>query len=101
MGSVPRRHIHICKVGSAQGFLGICAGASTSTSGRARGRASGGASGGAIGAREEEKGNIQGYYATVISEFKEGLSRWLEKETENETIEEFEDRELDALLLKG
>ena len=50
--------------------------------------------------REEEKGNIQGYYATVISEFKEALSRWLEKETENETIEDFEDRELDALLLK-
>jgi len=37
--------VAIYKVGSAGGFLGICAGASTSASGRSRARASGGAIG--------------------------------------------------------
>ena len=50
---------------------------------------------------DEDKTDIQGWHSSMISEFKNRLLEWLEKEPQvEETVEDFEDRELDALLLK-
>jgi hypothetical protein len=49
---------------------------------------------------EEEKFDIQAYHSTILKDFQDGLVKWLEKEEKEGEIEEVEDRELDALLLK-
>jgi hypothetical protein len=52
---------------------------------------------------EDEQGrgrvNIQASYSSVIHEYRTGLLQWLEKDSESED-NDFEDRELDALLFK-
>jgi tubulin-specific chaperone D len=50
--------------------------------------------------QDEERFDIQASYLTVIKEFRSGLLQWLAKESQSGEIEEFEDRSLDALLLK-
>jgi len=51
--------------------------------------------------QEDERLDIQAIYSTTINEFRRGLRQWLEKERdEEEENGDFEDRELDALLLK-
>lgn len=51
--------------------------------------------------QDEDRMDIQGSYSSAISEFRNRLVNWLEKEPQvGETLEDFEDRELDALLLK-
>lgn len=44
--------------------------------------------------------DIQGLYSTVITDFRTGLLRWLEQEPDSTRIEDHEDRQVDALLLK-
>jgi hypothetical protein len=45
----------------------------------------------------DERVDIQAFYSNVIAEYKGGLQAWLQEDQEDE----FEDRELDALLLKA
>lgn len=44
--------------------------------------------------------DIQGLYSTVITDFRTGLFRWLEQEPDSTRVEDHEDRQVDALLLK-
>jgi len=44
--------------------------------------------------------DIQGLYSTVITDFRTGLLRWLEQEPDFTRVEDHEDRQVDALLLK-
>jgi hypothetical protein len=50
--------------------------------------------------QDDETMDIGASYGTVIKEFESGLHRWLEKETLAGDADDFDDRELDALLLK-
>lgn len=51
--------------------------------------------------QDDDRTDIQGWHSSMISEFKNRLLEWLEKEPQvEETVEDFEDRDLDALLLK-
>lgn len=50
--------------------------------------------------QEDERLDIQAIYSSTINEFKSGLRKWLEKEPVEQEDEDFEDRDLDALLLK-
>jgi hypothetical protein len=50
--------------------------------------------------QEDERLDIQASYSSTISEFKSGLKQWLQKDPLEEGNEDFEDRDLDALLLK-
>ena len=49
---------------------------------------------------EDDRMDIQGLYSTVITDFRTGLLRWLEQESDSGRVEDYEDREVDALLLK-
>jgi len=51
--------------------------------------------------QEDETVDIQSSYSTKITDFKQGLLQWLEKESQSHETEDFEDRDLDALLLKA
>ena len=44
--------------------------------------------------------DIQGLYSKVITDFRARLLRWLEQEPDPSDIQDHEDREVDALLLK-
>jgi hypothetical protein len=50
--------------------------------------------------QEDERLDIQASYLSTINEFKSGLKQWLQKDPLEEGNEDFEDRDLDALLLK-
>lgn len=50
--------------------------------------------------QEDEKMDIQSSYSNKIADFRQGLLQWLEKEYQPPSTEDFEDRDLDALLLK-
>jgi len=50
--------------------------------------------------QHDERKNIQAYYSSIIQEFRAGLQNWLGKVPPSAEIDEFEDRDLDALLLK-
>ena len=50
--------------------------------------------------QEDEKMDIQSSYSNKIAEFRQGLLQWLEKEYQPPETEDFEDGDLDALLLK-
>jgi hypothetical protein len=50
--------------------------------------------------QEDERLDIQASYSSTINEFKSGLKQWLLKDPLEEGNEDFEDRDLDALLLK-
>jgi hypothetical protein len=50
--------------------------------------------------QEDERLDIQASYSPTINSFKGGLKDWLEKKQASEENEDFEDRDLDALLLK-
>ena len=50
--------------------------------------------------QEDERLDIQASYSSTINEFKSGLKQWLQKDPLEEGHEDFEDRDLDALLLK-
>jgi len=49
---------------------------------------------------EEDNFDIQAYNSKIIKDYRDALENWLYKEEKVGEIEEFEDRELDALLLK-
>jgi hypothetical protein len=49
---------------------------------------------------DEDNFDIQAYHSRVIKEYEESLQRWLASNEKVGSIEDFEDRELDALLLK-
>jgi hypothetical protein len=50
----------------------------------------------------EEDGpvNLQASYSNIIKDYESGLAAWLAQEQPASSIDAFEDRELDALLLK-
>lgn len=50
--------------------------------------------------QEDERLDIQAIYSSTINEFRSGLRKWLENEPVEQEDEDFEDRDLDALLLK-
>jgi hypothetical protein len=50
--------------------------------------------------QDEDSMDIQGSYSDTIQDFRKGLLKWLEKEPQPGDFEDFEDRELDALLLR-
>ena len=50
--------------------------------------------------QEDEKMDIQSSYSSKITDFRQGLLQWLEKEYQSSETEDFEDRDLDAVLLK-
>ena len=51
--------------------------------------------------QEEDRLDIQAHYSKIIADYKVGLEKWLKNEGPRiGEIEDFEDRELDALLLK-
>ena len=50
--------------------------------------------------QEDEKMDIQSSYSSKITEFRQGLLQWLGKDCQAPETEDFEDRDLDALLLK-
>ena len=50
--------------------------------------------------QEDEKMDIQSSYSSKITDFRQGLLQWLEKEYQSSETEDFDDRDLDALLLK-
>ena len=47
---------------------------------------------------EDERMDIQASYSSFIADYKAGLLKWLEKDLSQ--TDEFEDQELDALLLQ-
>jgi hypothetical protein len=49
---------------------------------------------------EEDGMNLQASYSSIIQDYKTGLETWLAKEQPVSSIDAFEDRELDTLLLK-
>lgn len=50
--------------------------------------------------KEDDKMDIQASYSSIIRDFRANLLHWLEKENESGGYNDFEDRDLDALLLK-
>ena len=50
--------------------------------------------------QEDERLDIQASYSYTINEFKSGLKQWLQEDPLEEGNGDFEDRDLDALLLK-
>jgi hypothetical protein len=50
--------------------------------------------------QEDETMDIQSSYSSKITDFRQGLLQWLEKEYQSSETENFENRDLDALLLK-
>lgn len=50
--------------------------------------------------QDDDKMDIQASYSSLIKEFRKFLLQWLKKEPESNEIEDFEDQDLDALLLK-
>ena len=50
--------------------------------------------------KDEERTDIQAYHSRIILEFRDGLLCWLRKESASNEVDEFEDRDLDRLLLK-
>lgn len=50
--------------------------------------------------QDEDSVDIHGLYSKVIADFRARLLRWLEQEPESSEIQDHEDREVDALLLK-
>ena len=49
---------------------------------------------------EDRRMNLQASYSSLIQDYIRGLEAWLEKEPPASSVDVFEDRELDALLLK-
>jgi len=49
---------------------------------------------------DDERMNIQVSYSAVIRDYAAGLAKWLQVDPVASPIEGFEDRELEALLLK-
>jgi hypothetical protein len=50
--------------------------------------------------QDEDTMDIQGLHSKVIADFRTGLLRWLEQEPETTRVEDHEDRQVNALLLK-
>lgn len=50
--------------------------------------------------KDEERTDIQAYHSRIIREFRDGLLCWLRNESALGEVDEFEDRDLDRLLLK-
>jgi len=49
---------------------------------------------------EAERMNIRASYSAIIDDYRTGLTKWLQMDPGASSIQDFEDRELDALLLK-